>query len=151
MAEGKPLFCDMCGHLIERDELAGRCVVCGRKICKKCGVLCAICGKVLCREHAFVDKSNFYCEEHIPLPEPEKSDCFIVTAVYGTSDITHLPLFYRFRDVFLDSSCLGKKIVNIYYQISPPFASLIRKNTTMRYLTRSLIIHPIYQILKIFF
>ena len=77
-----------------------------------------------------------------------KKGCFIVTAVYGTSDMAHLPLFYTFRDIFLNSSNFGRKIVKTYYQISPPFATFIRKNEKIRSIIRRLIIDPIYHVIK---
>jgi hypothetical protein len=135
-------FCEMCGKPIEREDMSGRCVVCGKVLCKRCGVTCAKCGKILCRVHAIESKGAFYCQEHKP-------GCFIVTAVYGTSDVAHLPLFYNFRDVYLNSSISGKKIVKIYYQISPSFAVFIRRHEIIKMITRRLIIQPIYYILKI--
>ncbi|MBU0778061.1 hypothetical protein KKF82_07370 [Patescibacteria group bacterium] len=136
-------FCEMCGKPIEREDISGRCIVCGKVLCKQCGVNCATCGKILCRLHGKESKGVFYCEEHKP-------GCFIVTAVYGTSDMAHLSLFYNFRDnILLNSHRGGRKIVEIYYQISPSFANFLRKHEAIRNMTRYLIINPIYHILKL--
>jgi len=60
------------------------------------------------------------------------SDCFIVTATYGTSSYEKLAVFYRFRDNFLMKSSWGRVLTRIYYRISPFFAYLIRKSRTLR-------------------
>jgi len=134
-------FCEMCGHPIEKEDLAGRCIVCGKVLCRRCGVLCAKCGKILCRVHAKEKQGAFYCQEHYPT-------CFIVTAVYGTSDMKHLSAFYNFRDHYLNISSHGKKFVKLYYKHSPSFAQIIKRNYIFKNYLRIIFLKPIYLILK---
>ncbi len=51
--------------------------------------------------------------------------CFIATAVSNNNNIL-LPL-RKFRDEILTHSNLGKKILNVYYKLTPPLAMQIKK------------------------
>ncbi len=78
-----------------------------------------------------------------------KQGCFIVTAVYGTSDTEYLPLFYHFRDFLLMSSYFGRKTVDMYYRISPTFAGFLVKHELVRNIVRHFLIELIASILKL--
>ncbi|RLI90191.1 MAG: hypothetical protein DRO95_06640 [Candidatus Altiarchaeales archaeon] len=60
------------------------------------------------------------------------SECFIVTATYGTDSYEKLSVFYDFRDNVLAKNSLGRIFIRIYYLISPYLASLIRGNLILR-------------------
>lgn len=60
------------------------------------------------------------------------SDCFIVTATYGTSSFEKLIVFYRFRDDFLLRCFWGRVFTRFYYRIGPFFAFFIRKSRILR-------------------
>lgn len=78
----------------------------------------------------------------------KKSGCFIATATYGSPIAPEVIIFRRFRDEFLVTSKLGALLIEIYYRVSPPFASLIAKTEFLRALTRHLFLAPILRLLK---
>ena len=62
--------------------------------------------------------------------------CFIATAAYGTILDSHVVLLRQFRDVYLMSNNLGRKIVGIYYNFSPEVANIISENMLLRGMVR---------------
>ncbi|MBN2014762.1 MAG: hypothetical protein JW778_06240 [Candidatus Altiarchaeota archaeon] len=64
------------------------------------------------------------------------SDCFIVTATYGTESYQKLTVFYKFRDEFLLRHPFGVVFTRVYYQISPYPAQLIRRSEPLRRISR---------------
>jgi len=57
-----------------------------------------------------------------------KDACFIATAAYGSLDDSHVLVLRQFRDTYLKSSALGRKLINRYYLLSPPLAQLISEH-----------------------
>lgn len=83
------------------------------------------------------------------IENPAKSGpCFIATAVYGSALAPEVFIFRRFRDEVLLKSRLGKVFVEIYYFISPPFASIISKIGLLKNLVRNLVLNPFLKLLK---
>jgi hypothetical protein len=79
---------------------------------------------------------------------PEKSGCFVATAVYG--DYNHpviLDLRY-FRDNFLNQKKWGRSFISWYYTHSPNWANIIRRNHVLRALALLLIIKPLHLFVK---
>ena len=64
------------------------------------------------------------------------SDCFIVTATYGTDSYDSIGAFYRFRNEFLLKRKWGILFTKAYYKTSPPFAAVIRRSGTLRHISR---------------
>lgn len=62
--------------------------------------------------------------------------CFIATAAYGSPMAKELEILRRFRDNILLINPISKKLVRIYYQISPPVADLIADHNGLRTLVR---------------
>lgn len=54
-----------------------------------------------------------------------KDACFIATAAYGSPDNNHVLILRQFRDTYLKSSSLGRRLISNYYLLSPPLAQLI--------------------------
>ena len=93
--------------------------------------------------------ANFQVKSAEPEPEPEPEPtpsggmCFIATAAYGTPSAQQLDVLREFRDGVLLQSAVGSRLVDLYYQVSPPIADFISKDTFVRTLVRELIIDPI--------
>jgi hypothetical protein len=81
---------------------------------------------------------------------PEKSGCFVATAVYN--DYNHpVVLDLRFfRDNYLDKLNWGKEFINFYYKYSPGIANIIEKNKILRFLALISLIKPLHRIIKFF-
>lgn len=79
---------------------------------------------------------------------PKKGMCFVATAAYGSPLAPEVILLSNFRDEVLISSKLGRAFVKVYYHVSPPLASLIAKDESLRAVTRRLFLAPILRLLK---
>lgn len=62
--------------------------------------------------------------------------CFIATAAYGSSMESHVKILKEFRDSFLMPTQLGRRFVNLYYDLSPAFAESIRRHDGIRMVVR---------------
>ncbi|UCE11762.1 MAG: hypothetical protein JSW61_07485 [Candidatus Thorarchaeota archaeon] len=120
----RKIACDKCGSpLLEGAEKAGACVTCGKPV-------------HLCEKHRRkVAEDEIYCKEH-------ESECFIVTAVFGTTLDPRLDILRRFRDEWLSSNLLGRSAISIYYFLSPPIAKRTRGNETLRRILRATVVEP---------
>jgi len=57
-----------------------------------------------------------------------KSDgCFIATEMYGDSQANEVNLLRLYRDVVMNNSFIGKRLINFYYGVSPTLVKFIRK------------------------
>ena len=79
--------------------------------------------------------------------EKTNSNCFIATAAYGTTTAEKLDLLRKFRDVKLESNFVARKIVDLYYFVSPPVANVIARNKELRAFVRECL-NPIINFLK---
>jgi hypothetical protein len=132
--------------------MVGRCVVCGKLACKKCGGMCSKCGRTLCQQHATIQQGIWYCQQDVPPPSPPppKQGCFIVTATLGYSAQERLGDFYWFRDTVLAKNRIGHVFIKAYYTISPSIARLITTYIRLQTFSRRLIVEPIGRIIRIF-
>jgi len=73
--------------------------------------------------------------------------CFIATAVYGSTMAKEEQSLIIFRDKCLLKNKTGKKLVEIYYKISPPIATYIGKREWARQLMR-IVLKPVVWIAK---
>jgi len=62
--------------------------------------------------------------------------CFIATAAYGSYEEPHVQVLRKFRDRYLLTNSLGKKLVKLYYRYSPSAASFIAKHNICRAIVR---------------
>jgi tetratricopeptide (TPR) repeat protein len=60
------------------------------------------------------------------------SDCFVVTATYGTPYSPEVIKYRYFRDEYLTKNILGKKFINHYYRFGPIVASYIKKHPNLK-------------------
>ncbi len=81
-------------------------------------------------------------------PFPFPLPCFIATAAYGTDTAEEINLLREFRDVVLLPSGLGAELVSVYYEISPPIASIIWQHDFLRTAVRVGFIDPVFAILN---
>jgi len=81
-------------------------------------------------------------------PEPPSGGCFIATAAYGTSTAEQLDVLREFRDGVLLESTVGSRLVDLYYQVSPPVADFISEHNFVRILVRELLVDPIVWVVE---
>ncbi|MCI5149511.1 MAG: hypothetical protein D3916_09015 [Candidatus Electrothrix sp. MAN1_4] len=65
--------------------------------------------------------------------------CFVATAAYGSLFHPSVQLLRDFRDRFMLDNPVSRSLVGLYYRYSPPIADAISSNTTLRPLTRILL------------
>jgi hypothetical protein len=70
-------------------------------------------------------------------------DCFVATAVYGSSSAAEIDVLRDFRDDVLLRSCAGRDYVDFYYAASPPLARFIAEREWLRVLVREALIDPL--------
>jgi len=104
------------------------------------------------KDYEIIANFQVKSEEHEPEPEPEPTPsgglCFIATAAYGTSTAKQLDVLREFRDDVLLESTAGSRLVDFYYQLSPPIADFISEDTFVRTLVRELLIDPIVWVVE---
>ncbi|MGY5864452.1 MAG: CFI-box-CTERM domain-containing protein [Candidatus Thorarchaeota archaeon] len=125
------VYCDRCGvPLEEGSDPVGNCVTCKESV-------------FLCDTHAkkLID-DEIYCKEH-------ESECFIATAVFGTSLDPKIDLLRDFRDQWILSKPFGQALVYTYYEISPPIARIARRNEIVRDVLRRTIVQPALKLAQI--
>jgi len=77
------------------------------------------------------------------IEEETGGGCFIATAAYGTSTAEQIDVLREFRDDVLLESTVGSRLVDLYYQMSPPVADFISENSFVRTLVRELLVDPV--------
>jgi len=71
--------------------------------------------------------------------QSSSSDCYIATAVYGDCGHENVITFRNFRDNVLLHSTVGKSIVDMYYQISPPLARRLYRCSGLSTILRKIV------------
>jgi len=95
------------------------------------------------RDYAITANFQVKSEEE-PEPEPPSGRmCFIATAAYGTPTVKQIDVLREFRDDVLLKSTVGSRLVDLYYQVSPPIADFISEHSFVRTLVRELVVDPI--------
>ncbi len=95
--------------------------------------------------------TTFYARAYIALANGEveygdqirfytPDSCFIATASYGSLFHPAVALLREFRDTCLQSSALGRQLVNIYYTVSPPIADVIASSEPLRLIVRIMLL-----------
>jgi CSLREA domain-containing protein len=72
-----------------------------------------------------------------PVVPKSSSKCFIATAAFGTPMQDEVRYLRAFRDQYLLTNDLGRKVVELYYTVSPPVADYIREHDTLRSVVRT--------------
>lgn len=77
----------------------------------------------------------------IPVSKPTQSSggCYIATMVYKDYDHPQVLKLRRFRDDVLLQNILGKLFVILYYQVSPIFVRIFRKNKYVNFYIRKIL------------
>jgi hypothetical protein len=80
---------------------------------------------------------------------PKTGGCFIATAVYGSAFAPEVLTFRQFRDEVLLNSRVGAVLVNIYYRLSPPLATLIGRSELFKKIARNALLSPTAKLLDV--
>lgn len=75
------------------------------------------------------------------------SNCFIATAAYGTPMAQEINTLRRFRDSRMEPNLIGRHLITLYYNTSPPFARVIAQSKNMRAFVR-MNLNPIIRFLE---
>jgi len=66
--------------------------------------------------------------------------CFIAAAAYGTPMAQEVRVLRQFRDTSLLPTSLGKALVELYYQVSPPMAEFITGHPSLKPVVRAALV-----------
>lgn len=75
-------------------------------------------------------------------------DCFIATAAYGSSVCKEVDLLVSFRDKFMTRSYIGRRLINLYYALSPRLAAFIKDAYVLRIIVRFFFLQPLIGVIK---
>ncbi|MFC1966921.1 CFI-box-CTERM domain-containing protein [Chloroflexota bacterium] len=64
------------------------------------------------------------------------SECFIATAAYGSYLDSHVNTLRNFRDEYLTTNSIGRSLVFLYYDLSPPVAEFIDEHPALKPVVR---------------
>jgi len=73
--------------------------------------------------------------------------CFIATAVYGSAMAKEERILIEFRERYLLTNKTGRKLVELYYKVSPPIAEYIKNREWARSFVRA-VLKPVVWIAK---
>lgn len=132
-------YSSICTNCVQEIADGKRCSLCGvtdtdRTIIpirrgQSVNALCYNCQRKLTRTQAQI--------QHLfNPPQKQNEGCFIATAAYGSDLNPKLNILRDFRDHSLTPNRLGKAVVCLYYNISPPFAKILAKTETGRAMIR---------------
>jgi hypothetical protein len=82
-------------------------------------------------------------------PAKSKSNCFIATAAYGSSDAPDVQTLRHFRDERLAARPIGRILIVLYERLSPPAADFIAQRPWLRALARRLLVRPLARLVEI--
>ena len=77
----------------------------------------------------------------------KKESCFIATAAYGTPMAQEINTLRRFRDLRMEPNLIGRYLITLYYNTSPPLARVIARSKKMKAFVR-LNLKPIIRFLE---
>ena len=81
-------------------------------------------------------------------PKVKKGPCFIASTVYGSPYAPEVFYLKNYRDTQLSKNVIGRWVIKKYYEISPFFASILKKSEVFKKLTIITILNPIIKIIK---
>jgi len=88
------------------------------------------------RAYAVINGTTYYGNQ---IRFQTADSCFVATAAYGSLFHPAVEILRDFRDRFMLDNAVTRSLVDFYYSYSPPIADLISGNTTLRPLTRTLL------------
>jgi hypothetical protein len=80
------------------------------------------------------------------LTKEARSGCFIATAAYGSPDCAEVVFLRSVRDEVLLPTGVGRLFTRMYYLLSPPLASLVRRSRSLRRVMRAVVMPPILRL-----
>jgi hypothetical protein len=73
--------------------------------------------------------------------------CFVSTAAYGSPLSPHVQTLRDFRDHWLNTHFLGRKLVDTYYSVAPPIARKIENNPFLKKSTQFLLAPVVFSLI----
>ena len=80
--------------------------------------------------------------------QEKEGQCFVVTAVYGSSLAQEVNTMRTFRDEFLLRYQAGRLFVSTYYKLSPAVAQFISNRWPLRSFLRTVLLAPTVSMVK---
>jgi very-short-patch-repair endonuclease len=77
----------------------------------------------------------------------KRKSCFIATAAYGTPMAQEINILRRFRDLKMEPNLIGRNLIYLYYNLSPPLARIIARSRSMKAFVR-LSLKPIIRLFE---
>jgi len=81
-------------------------------------------------------QANFMEEFEAIWEAVKNTPCFIASAAYGSPSHPHVCILRDFKNEYLMTHKLGRKLVNVYYKYSPPVSDFITKNKFFKFPVR---------------
>lgn len=77
-----------------------------------------------------------------------RAGCFIATACYGSEDHDDVVKLRTFRDTVVSRWLLGRWVIALYCQLSPPLADWLSSRPKCRRFVRDFLVHPMTSLIK---
>jgi hypothetical protein len=105
-----------------------------------------------CYDVTGAESFNVNCHYAVPSKvtglSSDEFDCFITTATYGSPFKPKVQIFRKFRNQYLKTNLLGRKIIQTYYKYSPPLARWISSHPSSKAYVR-ILLWPLWFVAKI--
>ncbi len=88
-------------------------------------------------------------EEDYPWYVEDPTECFIATAIYGSTLAPEIQLLCSFRDTYLSNNTSGRFLLKIYHEVSPTLAKGISRKRFLKAIVRSQL-NPLIKLIKLF-
>lgn len=89
-----------------------------------------------------------YNPDYVMGKDTGEGNCFIATAVYGSYEAQEVKVLRSFRDMYLKTNFMGRRLVQYYYQYGEIIAKIINGKTTTKKVLAIFILDPLVVLLQ---